>query len=208
MHSTLALEVKPRGAALVSALLIMLVLLIVAVSAARAALHAEKTARGEREHAIAFQAAEAALADAERDIEGGIDPASARALLFARDSVQGFDPGCGAAPHANVGLCMRIDSPGTPAWQSAALAGSGEGRLRSVELGRFTGTAMPAGAGTPARRLPRYIIELMPLALAGTDAASRGGNFYRITAIGFGAGETSHVVLQTYYLKPAGEDGP
>lgn len=203
IHETLT----QRGAALVTALLIMLALMIVAVSAARAALHAEKTARGERDHTMAFQAAEAALADAERDIEGGIDPGSARAALFARNSVQGFERDCGAEPNTNVGLCLRTEAPETPAWQSAALSRPGQGQLRSVELGRFTGAAMPVGRGTLALRLPRYIIELMPLALAGTDAADRAGNFYRITAIGFGASESSHVVLQSYYLK-AVEEAP
>ncbi len=50
-----------RGAALVTALVIMLALMVVGVSAARTALHAEKSARGERDRTIAFQAAEAAL---------------------------------------------------------------------------------------------------------------------------------------------------
>ncbi len=67
---------------------------------------------------------------------------------------------------------------------------------------------MPVGRGTLPARLPRYIIELMPYARAGEDAARRAGNFYRITAIGFGASDASRVVLQAYYLKavPAGDE--
>lgn len=194
-----------RGAALVTALVIMLALMIVGVSAARTALHAEKSARGERDRYIAFQAAEAALADAERDIEGGQDAASARAMLFARDNAQGFAIACGAAPNVNVGLCLPAVEPAHPTWQSAELALPDQRPFHSVEYGQFTGAKMPVGQGTLPQRLPRYIIELMPLARAGDDAAQRTGNFYRITAIGFGASETTSVVLQAYYLKLSAE---
>ncbi len=60
---------------------------------------------------------------------------------------------------------------------------------------------MPIGTGTLPARLPRYIIELMPYARAGHDAGKRTGNFYRITAIGFGASASTCVVLQAFYLK-------
>jgi Tfp pilus assembly protein PilX len=37
--------------------------------------------------------------------------------------------------------------------------------------------------------------------MAGEDAAAPSCNFYRITAIGFGARPQTQVVLQTYYRK-------
>lgn len=196
------------GAALVNALCVMLMLLIVGVSATRTALNAEKAARGERDRQIAFQAAEAALSDAERDIEGGADPGSARAALFARGMAMGFADDCGAAGDVNLGLCARVPPPGVPAWQSAALDGPARGPGNTVEYGRFTGAAMPVGAGTLPARLPRYIIELLPYARAGEDAGQRTGNFYRITAIGFGSSDTTRVVLQSFYLKATEGDAP
>ncbi|MES2317716.1 MAG: pilus assembly protein [Pseudomonadota bacterium] len=195
---------RQRGAALLVALCVMLVLLLLGVSAARSAIHAEKSARGERDRMVALNAAEAALADAERDIEGGNAPGSARASLFAHGSAAGFVDGCGAGT-ANLGLCLRAGPGAVPAWQRARLAdAAGE---RSIEYGRFTGAMLPFGQGTLPARRPRYIIELMPYARAGEDAGQRTGNFYRVTAIGFGASDTTRVVLQTYYLKaaPAGE---
>ncbi len=190
-----------RGAALIMSLLIVLALLIIGVSAARSALHAERAARAERDRHIALQAAEAALADAERDIEGGSDPASARAALFAPDNAIGFDPGCGKGSSINRGLCAHEGAPGISAWQSTNLAEPDA--ATSVAYGSFTAARMPTGQGALPARLPRYLIELMPFARAGEDAAQRRGNFYRITAIGFGTRDTTRVVLQTFYLKPA-----
>lgn len=205
MMPSLAPIGRQHGAALLAALCVVLMLLLLGASAARTAHNAEKAARGERDQHIALQAAEAALADAERDIEGGADPGSARAAMFAPGSAAGFAAGCGAGrDNPALGLCLRAPPPARPAWQLANLAGEGG---VAVEYGRFTGAALPVGkAPFPARR-PRYIIELLPYARAGRDAGRRAANFYRITAIGFGASEASRVVLQTYYLKvaPAGE---
>lgn len=194
---------REQGGALVSALFILLALLAVGVSSAYTALDAERAVRAERDHHIALQAAESALVDAERDIEGGSDPASARAALFAHGSTEGFVPGCGREGEINAGLCAHA---ALPAWQEVDLAAQGRDAA-STEYGRFTGAVLPAGQGTLAARLPRYIIELMPYVKAGEDASRRTGNFYRITAIGFGTNEHAHVVLQTFYLKAAPEEG-
>ncbi len=80
---------RERGATLMVAMCVMLVLLLMGASAARSALYAEKAARGERDRQVALYAAEAALDDAERDIEGVGGPASARAAMFAQGSAGG-----------------------------------------------------------------------------------------------------------------------
>ena len=185
---------RHRGAALLTALFVVLALTIIGVAAAHTALNAEKSARNERDRHIAFQAAEAALIDAERDIEGVADPASARAALFAIGSALGFAEGCGRGPD-NLGLCMY--SPTAPAWQVADLAGDDT----ATPYGRFTGALLPTGGGALPGRAPRYVIELMPLARAGEDAGRQSANVYRITAIGFGVRPTTHVVLQSFYRK-------
>lgn len=187
---------RQRGAVLLVALCVMLVLMLLGASAARNALNAEKSARGERDRAVALQAAEAALLDAERDIDSSAP--SARARMFAPGSVAGFVAGCGARAD-NLGLCKRAPAHAAPAWQRAGLA------ERGVLYGRFTGAAMPLGRASLPSRAPRYIIELMPYERPGEDAGRRTGNFYRITAIGFGASEATRVVLQSYYLKAVPE---
>ena len=193
---------RERGAALLMTLIIVLALLIIGLSAARTALNAERMARAERDRHLAFQAAEAALIDAEHDIEGGGNPASERAALFATGNVLGFDPDCGSGVANRRGLCARLDPP---AWQRVALAAPEGNAAASVAFGSFTGASMPVGQGSLPVRLPRYVIELVPFARAGEDAGQRRGNFYRITAIGFGAREATQVVLQSWYLKPSAE---
>ena len=185
------------GAALVKALLVVLALLITGVSATRAALNAEKTARLERDLQIAFEAVEAALSDAERDIEGGSDPASARAALFLEPSALGFVEGCGRGDAANRGLCLYLSEPSLAGWQRVTLAAPDADNV--VEYGRYTGARMQVGSGALSARLPRYIIERLPPARPREDPIKVQGNFYRITALGFGAQEATLVALQSYY---------
>ncbi len=195
---------RQRGAALLTAMLVLVAVLTIGAAAAHTALNAEKSARSERDRHIALQAAEAGLVDAERDIDGGADPASARAVLFAGGSALGFTAGCGrGAGSVNLGLCTY--APDAPAWQAADLAGSDASS--AVPYGRFTGAALPTGGGALPGKAPRYVIELMPLARAGEDAGRRAANVYRITAIGFGVRPGTQVVLQTFYRKVASGAG-
>ncbi|MES3020721.1 MAG: PilX N-terminal domain-containing pilus assembly protein [Pseudomonadota bacterium] len=188
---------RRRGAALVVALCMLVAVLAIAVSAAQSALNAEKSARNERDRQIALQAAEAALVDAERDIEGGSNPASARAALFAAGSALGFIDGCGGSGD-QVGLCASSGAAAQPAWQTANLAA---GAANTVPYGAFTGASMPTGRGALPAQPPRYVIELMHVPGAGLDASDREGKVYRITAIGFGTRAHTQVVLQSVYRK-------
>ncbi|RSZ57316.1 pilus assembly protein [Massilia atriviolacea] len=205
MPTPLRQRERQHGAVLLTALFVLLALMILGVSAARSALGSEKSARHERDRQIAFAAAEAALADAEHDIEGGSDRASQRAALFARGNVFGFVDGCGGEREVNAGLCLYM--PARPAWQGADLSGKDGLEAAGVAYGRFTGAQLPSGKGTLPLRAPRYLIELLPHTQAGGDAARPPGNFYRITAVGFGSLDATRVVLQAFYLKAAAEEG-
>jgi Tfp pilus assembly protein PilX len=182
---------RQRGAALATALCLMLAVMTIGVCAARTALGAEKSARLERDRHIALLAADAALADAESDIAGGANPSSIRAAVLAGASPASFVAGCGRGS-ANLGLCAASSPHSPPAWQAIDLAGDA-----AVPFGRFTGAVMPVGSGLLPARLPRYVIELVPF--------SAPGALYRITAIGFGTRASTVVVVQSYYRKaPAG----
>jgi type IV pilus assembly protein PilX len=195
---------RQRGAALLAALFALLVVLLLGVSAAQMALVGEKAARGERDRHIAFHAAEEALMDAENDIEGSV-ARPGRSAGFAHDSALGFVDGCGAgAGSAGLGLCLHARTGAPPVWQSIDFGNDDPLSMRAVPFGHFTGAVMETGNGFLPFKRPRYIIELVPYNRAGEDAAVGRSYFYRVTALGFGAGEGSQVVLQTYYRKRNG----
>ncbi|MFD2365959.1 PilX N-terminal domain-containing pilus assembly protein [Pseudoduganella sp. GCM10020061] len=189
-------RIPQRGAALAVTLFLMIAVLAIGIAAAQAALSAEKQARAERDRQVALLAAEAALRDAERDIES--DAHAVRAAMFASGSTGGFAPGCGRRGQPDAGLCMRTDP--LPAWQLVDLAQAGE-VARAVAYGAFTGAVMATGGGSAPARPPQYIIEALPVQRAGEDASAPMPNVYRITAMGFGARQTTRVVLQSVYRK-------
>jgi len=203
-------RVRHGGATLVYVLCLLVIILLLGISAAQMALQGEKAARGERDRQIALQAAEEALVDAQNDIEG-LPGAPGRSSLFAPGSAAGFADGCGEA--GALGLCLPA-GPDVPAlWLSTDLDGA-EGGSRTVPYGQFTGAVMQTGQGFLPSRRPRYLIELLPFHLPGAQAAAAAGGLaaesyvYRITAIGFGAQESTQVVLQSYYRKEAAGAGP
>lgn len=184
-----------RGVSLVMSLFFLLVVTMLALGSARVASDAVRGARAQRDRQTAFAAAEAGLADAERDITGGADPGSLRAAMFHHDGAIGFEPGCGRGP-ANLGLCAF--SPGNiPAWQKVD-AGA------SIPYGTFTGAVLSTGGPLPLVP-PRYVIERLPLVHAGEDAGAGviRQALFRITAFGYGARAGTLVVLQSVFRNPA-----
>jgi Tfp pilus assembly protein PilX len=182
---------RANGAVLVTALVLLLIVLMIGAAAARASGNAEKSARHERDRHIAFLAADAALADAERDIEGGAGTPPGRAALFAGGAA-GFSGDCGRGAD-DLGLCLA-GGAGPAAWEATELAGDD---AVTVGYGSFTGAQMPTANGSLPARKPRYLIEFVPV----TGASATSGSFYRITAIGFGARDGTRVVLQSFYRK-------
>jgi type IV pilus assembly protein PilX len=172
---------------LLTALILMLAVLMTGIASTRSALQNARAAAHERDRLLALQMADAALFDAERDIEGGSAPASARAAAFAAGQPGAFENGCrGGTPYN--GLCEHDPDQE----RHAAILAEDEGP--AVVFGTFTGSVMPDGeAGLPLEA-PRYLIELMP---AGADA-----HLYRITARGAGAMPHTSAALQAYYRKP------
>lgn len=178
---------REGGIALLTALVLMLAVLMTGIASTRAALQGARAAAHERDRVLALQMAEAALHDAQCDIEGGAEPGSARANAIAGGSADAFVAGCGGGRPYN-GLCAHQADPA----QLAALLLDDDGP--AVVFGSFTGASMPGGAGALPREAPRYLIELMP--------ALPDGQLYRITARGAGSMAGTHAALQAYYRKP------
>lgn len=191
---------RQSGVTLLMALFVVLVVSLLSLASARIAFDGARAAAAERDRQLAFQAAEAGLTDAERDIDGGANPASARALMFDDAGASGFESGCGKGTD-NIGLCL-FDSAAPPAWQTVDSSAA-------AVYGTFTGAILPWGGPLPLAP-PRYVIERLPLVPAGEDASGgpHGPRVFRITAFGYGARPDTLVVLQSVYRKQAGQALP
>lgn len=196
---------QQQGASLVVSLLMLVAVLLLGISAAQIALQGEKSSRNDRDRQIAFQAAEAAVMDAEMDIEGrGLpDTTKSRSALFSENPVlANFPPGCGAGEsNTNLGLCATASPGAQPVWLLVDFTDADSSTTKTVPFGKFTGQILQTGKGSLPSKPPRYIIEAINYRAAGEDVSVQGTYFYRITVMGFGARETTQAVLQTFYRK-------
>lgn len=201
--SVYASQARQQGIALIVSLLMLIAIVLLGISAAQIALQGEKASRNDRDRQVAFQAAEAALSDAELDIEKSPDAARTRSVLFERSKSGGFSEGCGAGEtNPFLGLCSQAAAGTPPVWLTVDFLNTAAATSRSVPYGKFTGKIFQTSKGSLPGRLPRYIIELMVYNKAGESADLTGRTyFYRITAVGFGARDTTTVVLQSFYRK-------
>jgi len=184
-----------RGTALLMCLLMIAVVALLGLSGARIALQDERAGRNDRDRKLAFQAAEAALLDAQLDIE--LSSGSARGALFGRAAPR-FPAECGSG--GMLGLCDGMTAGA--AWQSTDFADEAAASARTAAYGQFTGQAMQVGIGALQQRLPRYLIEAYADRRAGAAAdLSAGARIYRISAMGFGAQDGTRVLLQAWYRR-------
>lgn len=185
-----------RGFALATSLIMLVIVTLLALAGARMAIDSRKVADNQRDRNIAFQAAEAALRDAEFDIEGGT-----RMTVFDANEQTGFVKGrCGTGGNAR-GLCETADGEIVPIWQTVNFDDV-SANAPTVAYGTFTSNRFASGAGLLPSRPPRYIIEPMQLTIEGASANAQGKvPFYRITAVGFGPNPAVRVMLQTFYYK-------
>jgi type IV pilus assembly protein PilX len=192
------------GFSLIVVLLLLVVLTVLGVGAAQLSLVNELGARGDRDTEIAFQAAEAALLDAEIDVLGPNPGTASRLCAFNPRDVASFVVGCGGSGETQ-GLCATAAPGATPVWMSVDLSPASR---TAVAYGTFTGQRYAAGAGAIPAALPRYVIEAVRSnggwQMNQLESASAGSatNIFRVTAIGFGAREETQVVLQTNLYKP------
>jgi len=194
---------QQRGASLVVSLLMLVAVLLLGISTAQIALQGEKSSRNDRDRQIAYQAAEAALMDAEMDIEKSPDTSKSRSALFSENPVlANFAAGCGAGDsNTNLGLCATASPGAQPVWLLVDFTDTDGTTAKTVPFGKFTGQILQTGKGSLPSKPPRYIIEAINYRAAGEDASVQSTYFYRITAMGFGARETTQSVLQSFYRK-------
>ena len=180
---------RQRGMTLVAILVMMLALAFLALGAMNSSVLQERMAGNARDQNVALQAAEAALRDAEQDIEANLAQA-------------GFVYGC------TGGLCLP-PSMAASGPQSAPVWAALDWSTRSRSFG--SATKKPALVGPDNVALssqPRYVVELLPQLLpAPGDSACQNcapaltGQAYRITVRASGVRPSTVVTLQSTYIK-------
>lgn len=188
---------RHQGFSLVTVMIILVVVSLLGVAASQMVLLSERSARYDRDWQIAFQAAEAALLDAEFDIRGPNTSGSARLTSFTSTGLLGFSSGCSTG--TDRGLCLPAAS-GKPVWYTVDFTNEAT-NANTAQFGEFTGRTLAFGtAGIQPAMRPRYIIEAVP-------DLSPGGNanvqklLYRVTAMGFGPRKETQAVVQMYFRK-------
>ncbi|MGK6306612.1 pilus assembly PilX family protein [Variovorax sp. DT-64] len=198
---------RPRrqsGASLIVVLLILIVVSILGVGGAQIALLAERGARNDRDMQVAWQAAEAALQDAEFDIHGP-GTGNRNAVLGSLQNTNMFVTGCGkdvtSGTISSLGLCA-LPVSGKPAWQTVDFTVTGSD-AQTAKFGRFTGRSFAANDSTTPNGIepfqaPRYVIEPIPDP-GERDLSSTNKYVFRVTAMGFGPRKDIQAVTQIIY---------
>ena len=195
------LQNSQHGASLIMVLLILVVVSVLGAGGAQIAIMSERGARNDRDQQVAWQAAEAALIDAEVEMYG--TGTSNRKVVFDSKSQVDFIGGCGTTSNAlsvlpasnALGLCA-LNLSGKPAWLVADFTDAG-GSAMTVPLGLFTlRTFAAGGVGIQPAKVPRYVFEMIPDPIGDK---SNPTFLYRVTAMGFGPREDIQSVVQMVY---------
>ena len=197
---------RQSGASLIVVLLILVVVTILGVGGAQIALMGERAARNDRDYQIAWQSAEAALLDAEFDIQGPNAAANNRMALFATGNNQAFVVDCGTPGNDNRGLCETATTATKPVWLTVNLEAT-DTATQATLVGTFTGRDfnVQTGGGLGPARTPRYVVEILRdreiFSDIGTNNAPPDNYLYRVTAMGFGPRPDIQGVVQMLFRK-------
>ena len=189
---------RQRGMALVFVLIMISIVFVIAAVSSRVVTLGERAARNDRDRQTAFQAAEAALSDAEMDIMGPNTSASQRVAMFGTLPA---DEGCSSASTTR-GYCGALASGAYK-----AIFADESTSHQYATFGDFTNRAsefpVSAGGALPVK-LPRYIIEKSLISFRNrAQAAGAPFDAFVVTAIGYGIQPGTQVVLQAVISKPA-----
>lgn len=169
---------RERGVALFIALVVLLIITVLGISGLQTTTLEERMAASARDRDLAFQAAEAALAQAERFVDT-------------------IGPGDLAQFNQNSsGLYVPEDKAGEPdIWEQVDWANAASTRIVNVNI-----------AGVAAQ--PRYIVEYMTTLLAADDSLNISNvgapvgaptDIFRITSYAQGGSARAVVMLQATY---------
>ena len=179
---------QQKGAALAVSLVILLIMTIIGLQGISSTTLEERMSRNYRDSQLSFQAAETALRDGEAFVES---------TLF---DLSDYTSACvnGLCFNGTSGACPVLN-PSTPLWEDSANVWNNSANHK-VYSGTITG----------AFAQPKYIVEFQcyaptdpsaPVPSSPEGSTSEWSEMYRITALGFGASDTSRTMLQSTYKK-------
>lgn len=175
---------RQRGASLIMVMMILIIVSLLGVGGAQIALMSERGARNDRDMQVAWQAAEAALLDAEFDMT---DSTSSRKLLFNGKNSTAFVSACSTTGTTD-GLYDFRACP-KPAWLTLNFDATA-----ATVFGAISGKTFASGSvGIQPAQAPLYIIELV------NDPLDAKRSVYRVTAMGFGPRADIQAVSQMIY---------
>lgn len=192
---------RQRGASLVIVLIVLTVVSMIGIAGIQISMMSERGARNDRDQQLAWQSAEAALADAEIDLwANNSASATSRQTIFKPvTDITMFVPGCGTSGNKQ-GLCTPDPVAGTkPIWLTVNF-GDTSSSAPTTPYGAFTSRTFTAGsAGVQPAAVPRYIVEAIRDP-GDRDLGSTEANYvYRVTAMGFGPRKEVQAVIQMIY---------
>ncbi len=175
---------RERGAVLVVGLVLLLVLTLAGVVLARMQTTEERMSRNEANHQLALQAAEAALRDAETNLNNG----TYQALGFA-----GTSPGLYTLIPGDPSVADTLYAAN---WSAAAMAAN-----------PTLAYAGPALSAVPMPAAPQFIIEELPAVASGSESlnaqkyspSSAPPDTYRITVRAWGGDNTATATLESVF---------
>jgi type IV pilus assembly protein PilX len=188
-----------RGISLIVVLIMLSATFLLAAFGARLTMLNEKAARNDRDRQIAFQAAEAALGDAEIDIMGPNTATNSRVSDMDSRAIQLFAQDCGRTAD-NRGLCTNTSTT-KPLYKSIDFEDSSTSR-RYVILGEYTGrnTSFSTGNSALPAQLPRYIVETIAYNVPGGCPNQKA---FLVSGLGYGLNQQTQVMLQSVIFKPS-----
>lgn len=187
-----------RGFSLIVTMILLVVVGLLGIAASQMTLLAEKTTRFDRDQQIAFQAAEAALLDAEFDMRGSDVVVGSRENSFSSKDTVGFTDGCGTG--LDQGKCTPSVEGSKPVWYSVDFTDTSS-NAKTVPYGAFTSRSYSVGsAGARSEIAPRYIIEAIRDVSPGASVSSQV-TLFRVTAMGFGPRKETQAVVQMIFRK-------
>jgi type IV pilus assembly protein PilX len=190
------LKHRQQGAVLIVALIFLVILTMLGVTAMTGTTMEHRMAGNSKDLGVALQAAETALRDARRDINGltlngGTGRNPAMHISQFGDGTGTNNGSCNA-----TGLCRpQAYTAAVNAVMPTAPAVSMTG-APSVAYRTYTGAQLIQGVA----QQPTYIIEIFCLPQFGQSIGSSQCKFYRITARGYGGNPNSQVTLQELFL--------